>query len=222
MKKTYSVTLRLLNLISGVVLLAAMTAQAADGPVRYRARPGSKVRIDGSANIHDWSMEGTIIAGWFEVPQGTTIDSSQAGIGGMSGDKLAAKAEVSIPVDSMHSGTSGMDDVMQQAMDAKDHPRIIYKVSEMTLKQPHTAGTPFEFNTKGDLNVNGVSKPISMLVTIETVDKAKLKITGGPVDINMTDYKVPPPTKFGLFTTKPDVKISFSWIVGLPKMGPGQ
>ncbi|HZV33573.1 MAG TPA: YceI family protein [Verrucomicrobiae bacterium] len=220
MKRTHSLTLRLFN-IGLVCLLVAATARAAE-PVRYKARPGSKVRIDGSANIHDWSMEGTIIAGWFEVPPGTTIDSSQAGIGGMSGDKLNATAEVSIPVDSMHSGKQGMDDVMQQAMDSKDHPRIIYKLTDMTLKQPHTAGTPFEFNTKGNLSINGVTKPVSMLVTVENADKNKLKIIGGPVDINMTDYKVPPPTKFGLFTTKPDVKISFTWIVGLPKLGPGQ
>jgi hypothetical protein len=209
------------NIALGCLLLAAISARA-DEAIRFKARPGSKVHIEGSANIHDWAMDGTIIAGWFEVPAGTVLDSGQASVGGLTGDKLNAKADVSIPVNSVQSGTQGMDEVMQQAMDSKDHPRITFKLSEMTLKQPHTPGTPFQFDSKGELSINGVSKAITLPVTIETVDKAKLKINGGPVDIKMTDYNVPPPTKAGLFITKPDVKISFTWVVGLPKMGPGQ
>jgi polyisoprenoid-binding protein YceI len=209
--------LRLFTVAIGCSMLAAATSNAED-MVRYKARPGgAKVHIDGSANIHDWTMDGTIIGGWFEVPSNVTIDSSQAAIGGISGDKLAAHGEANIPVVSLQSGTSGMDEVMQEAMDAKDHPQIGFKLSDMTLKQPHAAGTPFQFDTKGELTLNGVTKPITMLVTIESVEKTKLKISGGPVDINMTDYKVPPPTKLGIFETRPNVKISFQWVVALPK-----
>ncbi|HWF17700.1 MAG TPA: YceI family protein [Verrucomicrobiae bacterium] len=212
-----NLTLRLFAVAIGCSMLAATNSNAEDF-VRYRARPrGAKVHLDGSANIHDWTMDGTIIGGWFEVPANVTIDSSQAAIGGMSGDKLNAKAEANIPVVTLQSGTSGMDQVMQQAMNATDHPQIAFKLSEMTLKQPHSAGTPFQFDTKGDLTVNGVTKPITMPVSIETIDKTKLKISGGPVEINMTDYKVPPPTKFGIFETRPNVKITLQWVVALPK-----
>src|SRR5579883_456237 len=216
MKKSYS-TFRLFTTALGCALMIAATSRA-DDFVHFKGRPGSKVRIDGSANIHDWHMDGNIISGEFDVPANVTLDSSQAAVAGLSGDKLNAHATVRIPVNSMQSDvSSAMDAVMQDAMNAKDHPQIEYKLSEMTLKQPHAAGTPLQFDTKGDLTVNGVTKAITMPVSIETVDKTKMKITGGPVPILMTDYQVQPPTKAGIFTTHPDVKITFEWVVSLPK-----
>src|SRR5579863_5909842 len=106
------------RLLSAGFCLALMAAPLrAEDPIAYHGRPvGSKVKIDGSSNIHDWSMEGTIIAGKFVVPAGTVIDTKQASIAGLSGGKLDAKADASIPVTSMKSGTSGLDEAMQDAM----------------------------------------------------------------------------------------------------------
>lgn len=215
MKKIHFLSLSVIAL--GCLLISAAVAQAQD--VRYKARPGSKVRIDGSANIHDWAMEGGIVSGWLDVPAGVTLDPSQAAVAGAADGKVNAKAEISIPVNSITSteNREGMNEVMQDAMNAKDHPDIKYKLSEMTLKQPHAAGSPLEFDTKGELTVNGETKTISMPVKIEAADKMKLKVTGGPVQIDMTDYKVKPPVKFGVFTTKPEVKITFTWVISAPK-----
>ena len=221
MKKTCTTSCRFLIATIASLLIAAVTAKA-DDVVHYRARPiGSKVHIDGEANVHSWSMEGKIIAGTFDVPAGVTLDSAQAAVAGAAADgKIAAQGMVSIPVTSLLSGTQGMDQVMQDAMDAPNHPRIEYKLSEMTLKQPHTAGSPLQFDTKGELTINGVTKTISMPLSIETADKGKLKISANGVTINMTDYKVKPPVKFGIFSTMPDVKISFDWVVGVSSKAP--
>lgn len=216
MKKIHFLSLSVVTL--GCLLISAVAAQAED--VRYKARPGSKVRIDGSANIHDWAMEGGIVSGWLDVPAGVILDPSQAAIPGAADGKVNAKAEVSIPVTSITSVTSetqGMNEVMQDAMNAKEHPRIEFKLSEMTLKQPHAAGSPLEFDAKGELTLNGVTKTVSMPVKMEAPDKTKLKVTGGPVPINMTDYKVKPPVTLGVFITKPDVKITFTWMLSAPK-----
>jgi len=101
-------------------------------------------------------------------------------------------------------------------MHATDFPSIKYQATEMTLKQPHTAGTPFQFDTKGELSIDGVTNAIAMPVSIETIDKGKLKVTASGIPVKMTDFKIKPPTKMGLFVTDPDVKISFEWVVGLP------
>jgi polyisoprenoid-binding protein YceI len=202
----------------GCLLITANATPAED--IRYKARPGSKVRIDGSANIHDWSMEGGIVSGTFDLPPGVTLDPAQAAVAGAPDGKVKAKANVSIPVSSISSvetGREGMNEVMQDAMNAKEHPNIEFKLSEMTLKQPHAAGSPLEFDAKGELTVNGVTKTVSVPAKVEMPDKTKLKITGGPVPINMTDYKVKPPVTLGVFITKPDVKITFTWILAAPK-----
>jgi len=209
--------LKPLGWIAPLAALVFVTTANAQELVRYKARAlGSKVGIAGSANIHDWTMDGTLIGGFFEVPAGVEFDQSQAALPGLTGGKLAAHAETSIDVTSLHGNWSGMDPVMQEAMNAKVHPSIQYRLAEMTLKEPHVAGTPFDFDTKGDLIVNGVTNVIAMPVSIQSAGAGKLKITG-KVPLKMTDFKVTPPVKFGLFKTYDDMMISFEWIVGKPQ-----
>lgn len=206
MKKSLALSLVITSALFAAPLLA-------DDGAHYRGSPiGSKVHIDGSSNIHDWRMDGSLVVGGFDLPAGVELDSTKADITGLKGDKLEAHANVRIPVNSMQSGTDGMDSVMQQAMNAANYPAIIYKLNELTLKGPHTANTPFQFEAKGDLSLNGVTNQITMPVTIENADKGKLKIIGS-VPLKMTAFKVPPPVKFGVFTTVDDVKISFEWLV---------
>ena len=206
MKKSLTLSL----IIAGAMFASPLIA---DDGIHYRGTPlGNKVRIDGSSNIHDWRMDGTLVVGSFDLPGGVTLDSTQADIGGLKGDKLEAHANVRIPVNSVQSGTDGMDSVMQQAMNAPTYPAIIYKLDTLTLKGPHNANTPFQFEAKGDLSLNGVTNQITMPVTIENAEKGKLKIIGS-VPLKMSAFKVPPPVKLGVFTTVDDVKISFEWLV---------
>jgi len=204
--------------VLGSLLAFAATARAAD-EVRYKSKVlGNKVRIDGAANVHDWTMDGTLIGGWLELPASVVLDSSQAAAAGVGADgKIPARAEVRIPVTSVKNihGYEGMDEVMQAAMDAKDYPAILFHLTDMTLKQPHAAGAPLEFDTQGTLSLNGSTNKISFPVTIESVDKTTLKVKAAGIPINMTDYGVKPPVKAVLFVTKPEVKISFEWVIGL-------
>lgn len=209
--------LKPLEWIAPLIAVVLVTTANAEELVKYKARAiGSKVSIAGSANIHDWTMAGALIGGFFEVPAGVEFDQSKAVLTGASGGKLAARAETSIDVTSLHGNWSGMDPVMQEAMNAKEHPSIQYRLTEMTLKEPHAAGAPFDFDTKGELVVNGVTNVINMPVSIQSAGAGKLKIIG-KVPLKMTDYKVTPPVKFGLFKTYDDMTISFEWIVGKPQ-----
>ncbi len=210
MKKSLTLSLA----IAGALFAAPLIA--GEGKV-YRGTPlHNKVRIDGSSNIHDWHMDGTLIVGTFGLPEGVELDSTKADITGLTGDKLMAHAAARIPVNSVQSGTDGMDSVMQQAMNAPTYPAIIYKLSELTFKGPHTANTPFQFEAKGELSLNGVTNQITMPVTIENAEKGQLKISGS-APLKMTAFKVPPPVKLGVFTTVDDVKVSFEWMVAPPK-----
>ncbi|MDB6019222.1 MAG: hypothetical protein JWR19_3711 [Pedosphaera sp.] len=205
-------------ILAGAMLVLASPLRAAD-VTRYEAKPGSKVRIEGTSTIHDWTMEGQIIGGDLELPAGVKLDQSQAALAGVTGGKLAARVAASIPVRSLKSGKSGMDEVMQEAMNAKEHPKIQYQLGEMILREPHAAGTPFQFETKGELVVNGVTNQIALPVSIENVDESRLKVSGS-IPLKMTDFKVKPPAPtigLGLIKTGDEVKISFEWLVALPE-----
>ena len=214
-KTTHHSSLKFLAAIAGCCLISAVGLRAQEGP-RYKASPvGSSVTIEGTSTIHDWTMTGHNIAGYLEVPAGVVLDPAKEGLAGASGNTLAAQAQVSIPVSSMQSGHEGMDEVMQDAMNAKTNPRIQYHLTEMTFKGPHAARTPLEFDTKGDLMVAGVTNSISMPIRIELGEKSKLKVTGS-APLKMTDFKIKPPVKLGVFRTADDIKVKFEWVITPP------
>lgn len=204
---------RFLAAAIGCLLVLAASVRA-DG-IRYKAKAvGSKVVIEGSSNIHDWIMEGSIIGGHLEVPEGVVLDPSQAAVAGAAGGKINAQAEVFIPVNSVKSSHyEGMNEVMLDAMKAQDFPQIKYHLTEMTLKEPHAAGSPLEFNTKGELMVAGVTNQISLPVRIESMEQSKLKVIGS-IPLKMTSFKIAPPIKLGVFKSADDIKISFEWVIG--------
>jgi polyisoprenoid-binding protein YceI len=207
--------------VAAILSAAAIaTVARAEDMVRYLAYPvGDSVRIEGEASIHHWDMEASIISGFIEIPAQIKLDSTLADVAGIPADgKIPIHAETHMPVtDFKNTHFDGMTEVMQDAMGAKDFPEIEYHLTEITLKQPHAANTPFQFNATGNLSLHGVTNKISMPVTIESLDKMKLKIVGKDIPISMVDYGIKPPVKAAIFTTKPDVKISFEWIVRPPK-----
>ncbi len=201
-----------------LLALAAPSLHAAD-TVRYKAYPlGSKVVIDGKANVHPhWSMQGSIIGGYLEIPAGAVLDPAKASPDGVKG-KLAATADISIPVTSIRNndtGFSGMNNAMLDAMHAEEFPRIEFRLKEMVFKEPHAAGTPLQFDTKGELLVHGVTNLISMPVSIEASDKSRLKVSGS-VPLKMTSFKIDPPNVAHAFVSADDVVISFEWIISPP------
>jgi polyisoprenoid-binding protein YceI len=209
-------------LIRNIVCLWALLLAGplwAAGWVKYEAQPtGSSVKIAGTSTIHDWTVEGKLIRGSMEFEEGVEIDPSQKTIPGLKEGKLNARVEVSILVRSLKSGSSPMDSVMQQAMKQKEFPTIEYRVKEMVLKEPHTPGAAFVFDTKGELTVAGVARTNLMQVSIDRVDKDKLKATGSTT-VKMTDFGIQPPAPkitAGLIKTGDDVKITFEWLLALP------
>src|SRR5215831_15367217 len=102
------------TLLSLALLLAVAPLQAQD-TVKYVAKPGSTVKMEGTSNIHDWTVNGQIISGSMEVSSAFDKDLKTLA--------PLPKVSVSIPVRSLKS-TSGkkMDEVMQDHMNMKDHP----------------------------------------------------------------------------------------------------
>lgn len=182
--------------------------RAAEGAVRYDAvQGGGKMKIDGTSTVHDWTVEGQLIGGYVEF-EGFDLDNPKPG-------KVVAKASAVIPVRQLKSGKSAMDNVMYDAMKQKEHPRIEYRLTEMTLKEAPKAPTdPVVFDATGDLTVSGVTNKISMPVTMQRVEKGKLKFTG-VTSIKMTSFGIQPPAPkiaLGLITTGDDVKLTFEWL----------
>jgi polyisoprenoid-binding protein YceI len=210
--KTFSSQIRMAAL--GAALLLSAGTMFAQNAVRYEAQPGSKIKIDGTSTVHDWTVEGAIIGGSVELDSGFDFNSPKPG-------KINAKVEATVPSRSLHNknGYKGMDERMHDALKIKEYPKITYKLTELTLKEaPKAAGEPLHFDSKGELTVSGVTQTLTMPVTMEKQGE-KLK-TSGDLTLKMTSFKIDPPSPkiaLGLISTGDDVKIHFEWLTAMPQ-----
>ena len=199
-----------LTLITTALLCAA--ALCAAELTKLTAQPGSKVKIDGTSTVHDWTVEGGIIAGVMELDPAFAADPTKAKPG-----KLNAKVEATIPVRTIKSGKSSMDSIMHAAMKQPLHPQIKYRLTELTLKEtPKSADAAWEFDSKGELSLAGVTNKVAFPVTMTRTDKT-IKPTG-TTSVKMTSFGIQPPAPsvaLGLIKTGDDVKLTFEWVTGV-------
>ncbi|MCX8157846.1 MAG: YceI family protein [Verrucomicrobiae bacterium] len=193
-------------LLTGWALLAALTVSA-QSLTRFTSTPGSKVTIDGTSNIHDWTVEGNVIAGYFDVDKAAL----QKGAPGT----LKAAVAVKITVRSLKSGKEKMDEVMQEHMKADQFQFIEYKLGELKVVKG-SLEKGLECESTGELTVSGVTKKITLPVTITKVDDEKIKIVSPKVNLKMTDFGIKPPEPklaMGLIKTGDDVKVGVEWML---------
>jgi len=202
------------------VLAATVPLLAAEGWTSLGPKPGgkSKVRIEGTSTIHDWQVEGSLIGGSLELGPNFPKSPDQAKPG-----KLDVRAQVFIPVSSLKSvkadGTpysTAMDDIMHEKLLKAKHPRILYTLQELTLKEggAKEAGQ-FEAEAVGDLVVAGVTNRVTFPVQIQVHPDNHVTVKG-EVALKMTDFKIEPPAPkiaLGLIKTGDDVKVKFQWEV---------
>ena len=206
------------------LMLATAGLQAADQMITYSAKPGSKMRIEGTANIlhPTWQIESPIIGGMIAVGPGFPTKPGQA----VTPGKIEASGKVFISVRSLKSVESDgkpfsdrMDEVTYEHLKETQFRTINYKLTELTLKEvPKTKDAPYVFDSVGDLTIAGVTNTIKMQVNILPVVDPKqkgLEITGSTT-VKMTDYKVEIVDinlGVGHIKTGDEVKLVFKWLL---------
>jgi polyisoprenoid-binding protein YceI len=200
---------------SGITVIVAgaaallLVASAAAQTIRYEAQPANcKLKMEGTSTIHDWTVESTNVNGFIEA-DANFPESAQ--------DPAAAKpaVHVSIPVSTLKSYADAMDAVMQDHLNMDQYPLIEYRLIELKPKSAAGAAGPVQFDALGALTVSGTTVTNTMPVTIERVDKTKIKIVGS-TPLKMTDFDVVPPAPrilgMPVIKTGDDIKISFEWL----------
>jgi polyisoprenoid-binding protein YceI len=207
------------------LLLMAASLQAADQMTIYNARSGSKMRIEGTANIihPTWQIESPLIGGMMEVGPNFPTEPGQA----VTPGKVQAKADAFIRVRSLKSVEADgshysdrMDEVMCEHLKEAQFKQIFYHLTELTLKEaPKSKDAPYVFDAKGDLTVAGVTNNIAFVVNVLPLPDKRLEVTGSTA-VKMTDFKVEPVDinlVLGHIKTGDEVKLVFKWILGQRK-----
>jgi len=212
--------LPLLRLVILVLLplCLAMSGQARAGQtLRYLSEPGqSLVGLSGTSTLHDWSAQGKVIHGSVEF-----LQNLHAKIGAKDQAFPLVTAEhitldFRIPVKSLKSDTDGMDDEIYKTLDSAEHPNIAFSfLSAAFVSQP--TNNQYVFKVKGDLRINGVSRPQDLAVMVTHLSGDEL-LVNTKTTVKMTDFKITPPSLMcGLLKSGDKVKIKLAWCLVLDK-----
>jgi RNA polymerase sigma factor (sigma-70 family) len=189
---------------------------------RFVARPGSKVRIEGTANIihPTWQVESHVVGGSMEVGPGFPLEPGQ----NLEPGLVQAQVEAFISVRSLKSVepdgrpySDRMDEVMYEHLREKQNKLILYRLVELTFKGATNYNNDllYEFDSRGNLAVAGVTNEITMPVFVLPLGGGKLKISGG-ISLKMTWFEVQPVDinlVVGHITVGDEVSIKFDWVL---------
>lgn len=155
----------------------------------------SNLKVEGTSNIHDWEMTAKDFQGTMKVE----MEDGQL----VKIDQL----DFTVVAESLKSGKGGMDKNAYKALNTDDHKKITYKLEKVN-NIDCTSSSSCKVTTSGYLTIAGTKKMVDL-----TFDA---KVTGNQITlsgnkkINMTEYKVDPPTAmFGTITTGEEVNIKF-------------
>jgi polyisoprenoid-binding protein YceI len=194
------------------------------GWARYVASPTGSVclivggAVAGQGESRDWKIQGHLIAGYFEHDARFDFNQPVATMVRQWGSNLAARAEVSIPVRSLKSqaavAAGVMDNRMQQALNARNHPNLEYTLTSLTWEpSEEDQGKSWPFTARGQLRLHGVSKDWTWPGLLEPISPDRLRISVTQ-RLRMSDFNVSPPafTLVGVpLQTEDAVTVYLTW-----------
>jgi RNA polymerase sigma factor (sigma-70 family) len=154
---------------------------------QFVARPGSRVRIEGTSNIGDWQVESQIIGGSLEVGPDFPIEFKPGQT--LEPGPVQAQVKAFITVRSLKSvekdgrpHSDRIDEIMYESLREQQNRMISYRLAEMTLKGATNRNEvpQYEFDSRGELVVAGVTNEITMPVFVHPLGGGKLKICNYP------------------------------------------
>jgi polyisoprenoid-binding protein YceI len=200
-----AMTRRFLTTLALLALTA--TAARAQATAKVPVAPDSKIWIDGTSNLHDWSCKATSLEANVE------LDAVAAAQFANAAPKALKKVDVKIPVKSLHCNHGGMDGNVYKALKADAAPEISYIMATFEAVAGEAKDT-FTLKTVGTLTIAGKQNKIDMDVVATRLADGTV-IAKGVVPIKMTDYGITPPTAiFGRLKTGDEVKVNFELSVG--------
>jgi len=155
----------------------------------------SKLVVDGTSNLHDWTIEAKTMSGKASI----TLES---------GDLKALKnLDFSVEVEQLKSGKSGMDKNTFKALKSTSNKNISFKLVKV-VKMTTVSDNNYTIETQGDLTIAGATKRINQTFTVKLTGKKM--VFSGKQKIDMTVYGVEPPKALmGTIKTGKDVTVDF-------------
>ncbi len=167
--------------------------------IRFVPVPPSRIHIEGTSDVYDWSLDTTHVVGFVELNHPLPAPSTRQ-TQPLQLDTLLARAEFLLPVRHFNSpySTPMFSDqpdqaVLHRVLHTTDHPNIIYRLHLLTLTNaPNPEAFASLLQATGELVIGGVTNPISMPVQI-TRQGDVLRLSGS-TSLRLSDFRIKPPS----------------------------
>jgi polyisoprenoid-binding protein YceI len=180
-------------IIAAVALVSTLT-----NAQNIRKNTAFTIKVSGSSNLHDWTMEATNGSIQANLNLASNI-TYLAGIQSLS---------FNLPVKNLKSESSLMDSRAYDAFKADKYPNISFNL--LTATPVSTQGNKSQFKVTGQLSICGVTRQIEMIATAQKAADGSVLITGQQ-KIKMTQYNVRPPSfMFGALKVTDDLTIDYT------------
>ncbi len=185
---------------SFLMLFLAGSMLAQDVTLTIQGQP--QMKIDGEANVKSWDadvneVDGTLV---FAEVEEMTLEN-------LSPD-LFKEMALTIPVESIESGSGGMTKNIHKYLKEKNHPTITFSLTEVTNIEIQDGSALITAN--GVINAAGKDHSVTMEVTATMNEDGSINFQGEQ-DLLMTSFDIDPPTAvFGTVRAKDEMVISYN------------
>lgn len=184
-------------MLVAIVLLGIPQLLQAQNTFRFFAGKDANIKVLGSSNVHDWTMESSVMEsqGDFKFNADNQLHSLTA-------------LTFSVEAKSLKSEHESMDNRTYKTMKADKFPKVTYRLSSAVISMVQK--NKYLIKTTGELTIAGATQTIAMDITA-TVGQDKTIICTGSEKLKLTDYKIDPPSfMLGAMKVKNDLTIQFT------------
>jgi len=184
-----------LNKIAPLIILSLSVWIWAGTNIPLSIQPSNTIILKGTSTLHDYECKSTILNGVIEID---TLMRSFTSI------------EVVIPVKSIHSESSSMDDNMYEALKAEKYSDIKFSLLHSeTAREVNLIRSDSTLQLRGTLTIAGKEQLIDLPVKIMKNNNDIITVRGTK-KLLMTDYGIKPPTfMLGVLKTGNEVAVEF-------------
>jgi len=184
----------------------AARAVLAAPTMRVDARADSRLWLEGSSNVRDWTCKATAMEARFDVDSGVSRREPVE-------SRAVRGVTVKVPVRLLKCGDRHMEAEMYKALKAPKLPAESF-ITAAFERLPGTAYGSGTAEIEGRLTIAGVERTLKMMVVSERLPDGTHRARG-TVPILMTDFGITPPRPWGgILKTKDKVLIQFEIFVG--------
>jgi polyisoprenoid-binding protein YceI len=161
-----------------------------------------QLRVDGGSTVRSWSCEAKTVTTRITPRPGEGSFLQRLG-------QAVQSLELDVPVNQLDCDNDTMNDHMWNALEARNHPMIRYRMRSYTVA-PGTNGSQIQL--EGTLEMLGTTHPIT-LVGQGREENGALRLQGVH-ELNMTRWGIRPPRlMLGTLRVHEDVQIHYDLLV---------